>query len=70
MNRLRDVWSEVVGLFVDDGSLAIAVVAWLTAVRLLLGVLGSWVGWAPWLLFAGLGAILLENVLRRAGRAG
>ena len=31
MAWLKTVWSEFIGLFVDDGSLAVAVLLWLAA---------------------------------------
>jgi hypothetical protein len=40
MRWLKTVWSESIGLFVDDGSLAVAALAWLAASWLLLPRLG------------------------------
>jgi hypothetical protein len=59
---------ELIGLFVDDGSLAVTALAWLAVCGLVLpslGVAGAWLGVA---LFAGLAAILAENALRTARR--
>jgi hypothetical protein len=59
---------ELVGLFVDDGSLAVTALLWLAICGLglpLLGVDGPWRGAA---LFAGLAVILAENALRAARR--
>jgi len=66
---MRTVVREVVGLFVDDGSFAVAIVAWLAVA--FAGVYwfragGVWVG--P-VLALGLVAILIENVARSARRA-
>ncbi|MBU6499526.1 MAG: hypothetical protein KGJ41_16770 [Rhodospirillales bacterium] len=63
---LRTILSEILGLFVDDGAFAVAILAWIALLWWL----------APWLtptlrgplLFAGLAAILLESALRRARR--
>jgi hypothetical protein len=59
---------EVIGLFVDDGSLAVTALIWLALCGLVLpalGVAGAWLGVA---LFAGLAIILAENALRAARR--
>lgn len=68
MNWLKPIWSEFIGLFVDDGSLAIAVLLWLGACWLLLPRLGLPSIWPPMILFVGLALILTESALRRAGR--
>lgn len=66
MSWIRMVLREVAGLFVDDGSFALAIVAWL-AVAL---VGRYWLGWhSVWMgpvLAFGLAALLLENVARSA----
>lgn len=65
MNGLRTALSELWGLFVEDGRYALAIVVWV--------LLAWWV--LPWLQLgewnapvfaAGLLAILVESVLRRA----
>ena len=61
MTRLKTIWSEFIGLFVDDGSLAVAVLAWLATAWLPLPP-----ALPPAILFAGLALILVESVLRRA----
>ena len=64
MNFLASVVKEIFGLFVDDGSLALGVLALIGALALLAGFVP-----APWLgalFFAALCALLLENTLRRA----
>ncbi len=66
MTWLKTIWSEFIGLFVDDGSLAVAVVAWLIAARLLLPRLPLPPALPPAILFAGLALILVESTLRRA----
>jgi len=64
---LRTAWSEFIGLFVDDGSLALAILAWLAVAWLALPRLPLPPGWPPAILFAGLALILVESTLRRAG---
>jgi hypothetical protein len=68
MNWIKAVWAEFIGLFVDDGSLAIAVLLWLGACWLLLPRFGLPAIWPPIILFGGLAAILAESALRRAGQ--
>lgn len=68
MRRVRTVLGEVFGLLVDDGRLAAATVAWLLLAWLALPHLGVGGTWAGLILFAGLAAILLESVIRRAGQ--
>lgn len=66
MNLLRTLWSELIGLFVDDGSFAIAILVWLGICRLLLPHLAAEPLWPPLILFAGLVLILVESAARRA----
>jgi hypothetical protein len=66
VNWLRSAWSEFIGLFVDDLSLALAVVAWLAAIA---PAISAHLGPAAWrgpLLFVGLAEIFVENTLRQA----
>lgn len=51
MNRVRRVWEEVIGLFVDDGSLALLILLLVGGV----GLLVKGFGLAP---LAGAGAVL------------
>ena len=66
MAWLREIFRELFGLFVDDGSFAIAILAWIGLLWLLLPRLNISAGWNGIILFAGLGLILIESVLRRA----
>ncbi len=68
MSTLRAVWDELLGLFVDDGSLAAAILVLVGLVAVLrdIGAIGGPV--AGGLLFGGLVLILLENVRRGARR--
>lgn len=71
MRAMRAVLAEIIGLFVDDGALALALalVAWCAAVGLAValrpGLAGAVAGAA---LLAGCVAILLGNVARAARR--
>lgn len=65
---LKQIVEEIFGLFVDDGYFALAVIAWLALVWLVLPHLSIQADWDPAILFAGLIAIVLESVLRRARR--
>jgi len=55
---------ELVALFVDDGSLVIAVLAWVAVAVLAFPALPIDGGWLAFALFAGLALILVENLLR------
>ncbi len=66
MRWLGTVWSEFIGLFVDDGSFAIAIMVWLLVAWLALPRLPLPPAWPPFILFAGLAAILVESAVRRS----
>lgn len=67
MNWIRRAWLELIGLFVEDGSFALAIVLWvLAAIFLLPRFLPA--GWKGPAFFAGVIGILLENVHRTARR--
>jgi hypothetical protein len=59
---------ELIGLFVDDGSLALVALAWIAVCWGVLPRLSTSGAWHGAILFVGLAAILAENALR-AGRA-
>ena len=63
---LRSVIVEVFGLFVDDGSLAIAILAWIIAAAGLDYANVCPPAYLGFVVFAGLAILLLENVVRRA----
>jgi len=65
MARLAPALREICGLFVDDGRLALAVIAWLTIAWLLLPRLDLPTAAKAPILFAGLALILLESAWRR-----
>lgn len=68
MRALIATISELFGLFVDDGSLVVAILVLLGGVALLVheAVIGG--GLAAVLLFAGSLTMLIENVVRSARR--
>lgn len=66
MTWLKTAVSEIVGLFVDDGIFTTAIVAWVALVWLLSAQILPGGPWTGVVLFAGLVAILIESVLRRA----
>jgi hypothetical protein len=68
MKWVRNILREIFGLFVDDGSFALAILVWIGIVwfvlhRTRLAVPGGIV------LFLGLGLILIESVIRFSRRA-
>lgn len=69
MQWLRTAFRELFGLFVEDGSLAVAILAWLGVVWLLLPRAGAFSQWSGPILFAGLACILAENTLRSARKS-
>jgi hypothetical protein len=66
MSWLKSIGAELVALFVDDGSYALAIVVWLLAAWLLLPRLHLAPAVGSVIFFAGLVFILLESVTRRA----
>lgn len=68
MTLLKTITGELVGLFIDDGSLVVAVIAWIAATSLALhtGLIGAET--AAVALSLGLAALLAENVHRAARR--
>ena len=68
MNWIKAIWAELIGLFVDDGNLAVAVLVWLAVCWLIFPRFDLPPMWPSGLLFAGLVLILAESAIRRAGR--
>lgn len=66
MNILRTIVSEMVGLFIDDGLFAAAIVVWVILIGLAAPALGVPTDWRGILLFTGLAVILIESVARRS----
>jgi hypothetical protein len=70
MSWLKSVAREVLGLFVDDGSFAIAILVWAAFVALVLVHVTAHAGWTGPALFSGLACILIESVVRFSRRRG
>jgi hypothetical protein len=68
MNVIVTALKELFGLFVEDGSYAVAIIAWLLIAALVLPHIGASEWRAP-LLLAGLLLVMCENVLRSAKQA-
>jgi hypothetical protein len=70
MKMIRTIVRELVGLFIDDGRLALSIVVWLAIVWLVLPAIGASAVVRGLALFLGLGSILVENAVRgaRSGR--
>ncbi len=66
MSMIVRVAKELLGLFVDDGSLALAILAWVAIFAALMTVVAVPPTLAGLVLFLGLIAILAENAVRRA----
>ena len=66
MSSLLKLLREIAGLFFDDGSLAIAVLAILTLTAILVNISSIGAPAAMAFLVGGVTAALLENVLRTA----
>ncbi|MBV9568735.1 MAG: hypothetical protein JO172_11410 [Hyphomicrobiales bacterium] len=69
MSWIKTAFSELVGLFVEDGSLALAILIWLALTGFVVARFDGLSQWQGVILFAGLALILIENTWRRA-RAG
>ncbi len=65
MNALKTILHEILGLFVDDGSFALAILLWLALVWFLVRLLQLPAAGGI-VLFLGLAAILVESVTRFA----
>ena len=65
MTWLKTIFQELIGLFVDDGNFAIAILVWLALVWLVLPPLHVTGDWRAVILFVGMVAILIESVLRK-----
>lgn len=68
MRWIKSIVREIFGLFVDDGSFAIAILVWLGLAVAGVPRVAAGARWAGPALFAGLAAILIESVLRFARR--
>jgi hypothetical protein len=68
MGSLYSILKELLSLFVDDGYLALAVVAWVALMWLLSGQLLQHFYGSGLILFLGLAGLLVESARRRAVR--
>jgi hypothetical protein len=68
MRWLEAIVTEIFGLFVDDGSLALAIIGWLVFVGLVLPRLSVTAPWGGMILFTGLALILVESAIRGSRR--
>ena len=68
MNRLKANSSELLGLFVDDGRFASAIVIWLIVCGAGLPHLSLPPAWSSAILFLGLAVLLGSSAIRRAGK--
>jgi hypothetical protein len=66
MKVLKTIFQEMVGLFVDDGSFAFAIVVWIAFVKVVLSRVAFMARWHGIIMFLGLALILAESVLRFA----
>jgi len=66
MKALQTIFNEAIGLFVDDGPFALAIVVWLAVVAAAVRFVPGAAGWAGPLLAVGLAGILVESAWRRA----
>lgn len=69
MGAIKTILRELVGLFIDDGSLAAGAVIWAAVCGWGLPLLGVGARAQAGLLVLGLGLLLLENARRASGRA-
>ncbi len=67
MTVLRTIAVELIGLFADDGRLALLIVVWVTICALAIPRLTIPAFLPPVLLFGGLGSISAFSVLKRPG---
>jgi hypothetical protein len=68
MKWLRAICREILGLFVDDGSFAVAILVWLGVVRVISRHIGPASAWSAVALSAGLVVILIGSAVRFAKR--
>jgi hypothetical protein len=68
MHWTRSIARELLGLFVDDGSFATAILIWAAVVVLVLARVTHHAAWTGPTLFTGLALILIESTLRYARR--
>ena len=68
MPWLQSILREILGLFVDDGRFAAAILIWIVVAVLALHQLGRGTAWPGPVVFTGLAVILAVSVLRYSRR--
>ena len=68
MNVIKTALEELYGLFVEDGSLAVAIIVWLCIVGFAFPHIAGPSAWKGPVFFVGMAIILVENVVRSARR--
>ncbi|HUZ97053.1 MAG TPA: hypothetical protein VMU57_19290 [Edaphobacter sp.] len=68
MNWIKTILREIYGLFVDDGTFALAILIWLSFMRWTASHLPLSPATSAIMLFAGLALILIESAVRFARR--
>jgi len=68
MHKLKSIAAEIMGLFVDDGAFALAIVVWLAFSLIVFPHLHATARWSGSALFIGLALILAEAVLSFGAR--
>ena len=66
MRWMKTIVQELFGLFIDDGSFALAIVVWIGVLWFLAGRVLYSATWSGAVLFAGLGLILFASTIRRS----
>jgi hypothetical protein len=66
MRWMKTIVQELFGLFIDDGSFALAIVVWIGVLWVLAGRVLYSATWSGAVLFAGLGLILFASTIRRS----
>jgi hypothetical protein len=66
MRWMKTIVQGLFGLFIDDGSFALAIVVWIGVLWFLAGRMLYSATWSGGVLFAGLGLILLASTIRRS----
>jgi hypothetical protein len=64
MKWLKTICREILGLFVDDGSFAVAILVWLGVAWFISRHMGSGSAWSAVTLSVGLVLILIESAVR------
>ena len=69
MKAVATALQEVYGLFVEDGSYAVAIIVWLAAAGFVFPHIPGGAVWRGPTLFAGMALIMLESVVRAARKS-